>query len=179
MRITGGVLKGRIFNPPAKHWPTRPTTEIAREGLFNMLSNILDFESISMLDLFGGTGAHCYEMISRGCRNTLYVDKFPPAVQFARQTAEAFGITESMEIFRSDYEMFINTYNGHFDYIFAGPPYPLPKLDQIPDKIFSAGLLNEGGVLVLEHNPDWDFKDHVKYWKSRNYGQTIFTFFRA
>lgn len=84
MRITGGFLKGRTFYPPAGKWPTRPTTDIAREGLFNILTNMLDFEAIAMLDLFGGTGAHGYEMISRGCQNVVYVDKFMPCLNFVK-----------------------------------------------------------------------------------------------
>jgi len=85
MRIIGGQFKGRRFNPPAKNWPTRPTTDFAKEGLFNILQNSLDFEKVKMLDLFGGTGSHCYEFISRGCRSTTYVDKFPGCVAFAKR----------------------------------------------------------------------------------------------
>ncbi|MBK6546532.1 MAG: RsmD family RNA methyltransferase [Saprospiraceae bacterium] len=178
MRITGGFLKGRTFYPPAGKWPTRPTTDIAREGLFNILSNMLDFEATAMLDLFGGTGAHGYEMISRGCQNVVYVDKFMPCLNFVKKTAIEFDILEFISLKNADYEVFINTNIIKFNYIFAGPPYPLPNLDQIPDKILAANMIQENGLLVLEHNPQYRFEKHPFYWKSRNYGETFFSFFR-
>lgn len=87
MRVIGGKLKGRRFNPPADHWPTRPTTDYAKEALFNILNNLLDFEASRVLDLFGGTGSHSYEFVSRGCQDVTYVDKFPDATRFVRENA--------------------------------------------------------------------------------------------
>ncbi|MBV6656076.1 MAG: RsmD family RNA methyltransferase, partial [Mameliella sp.] len=92
MRIIGGSFKGRRFNPPAKNWPTRPTTDFAKEGLFNIWYNMLDFEALKVLDIFGGTGNHSYEFISRGCKDVTYVDKFPGCVKFVKRTAEELGI---------------------------------------------------------------------------------------
>lgn len=177
MRIIGGQFKGRRFTPPAKNWPTRPTTDFAKEGLFNILTNHFDFSEMKVLDLFGGTGNHSYEFISRGCRDVTYVDKFPGCVTFVKKTAAALGIEDHMQIIRGDVFQFINTAGSVYDYIFAGPPYGLPTLDSIPDVIFEKGLLKAGGWLVLEHNPNHDFKEHPNYRQERHYGKTIFSIF--
>ena len=177
MRIIGGKFKSRRFNPPAKKWPTRPTTDYAKEGLFNILQNRLDFEHTKMLDLFGGTGSHCYEFISRGCTNVTYVDNYGGCIAFVKKTAMELSIEPYIKVVKSDVFRFIVNCRQKFDYIFAGPPYPLPNLDDIPDKIFEAGILNDDGLIVLEHNPDHDFSNHSNYEKSRNYGTTIFSFF--
>jgi 16S rRNA (guanine(966)-N(2))-methyltransferase RsmD len=178
MRIIGGQFKGRRFNPPAKNWPTRPTTDFAKEGLFNILQNNLDFESVKMLDLFGGTGNHSYEFISRGCPSATYVDKFPGCIAFAKKTAAALGIEDKMRIVRADVFNFIEQTGEQYDYIFAGPPYALPTIDDIPDKILDKGLLTDNGWLVMEHNPNHSYEEHPHCFQSRNYGKTIFSFFR-
>lgn len=178
MRIIGGEFRGRRFNPPAKKWPTRPTTDFAKEGLFNILQNRIDFEETKMLDLFGGTGNHCYEFISRGCQDATYVDKFGGCVAFVKKTAVTLKIEGRITIVKSDVFRFIRTVQSKYDYIFAGPPYPLPILDSIPDEVFKYNLLNEGGLFVLEHNPNHDFKKHERYIEERNYGTTIFSFFK-
>lgn len=177
MRIIGGKFKGRRFNPPAKNWPTRPTTDFAKEGLFNIINNNFDFEAIKVLDLFGGTGSHSYEFISRGCTDVTYVDKFGPCVAFVKKTAELLEIQSFLKIYKSDVFRFIKSTKLQYDYIFAGPPYPLPTLDTIPDVIFENDLVKKEGWLVLEHNPNHDFKDHPKYLNERNYGKTIFSIF--
>ncbi|HMW39939.1 MAG: RsmD family RNA methyltransferase [Saprospiraceae bacterium] len=178
MRISGGTLKGRTFYPPADHWPTRPTTDFSRTALFNILNNRLDFEEVRFLDLFGGTGAHSYEIISRGCQQVVYVDKFKPAVQFVTEKARLWGIESKIRIVHSDYLLYVRSSRDQFDYIFAGPPYDLPKLDEIPDLVMHSHLLEESGLFVLEHNPRHDFCAHEHFYETRNYGQTIFTFFR-
>ena len=178
MRIISGRFGGRRFNPPAKNWPTRPTTDISKEGLFNILQNSIDFEGTKMLDLFGGTGNHCYEFISRGCTNATYVDKHGPAVNFVKRMAKELEVEDELTIVKSDVFKFMRYNSDKYDFIFAGPPYPLPTLDEIPDILFSHSLLAEDGLFVLEHNPDHDFKDHKNYIKERNYGQTIFAFFK-
>lgn len=178
MRIISGRFGGRRFTPPAKNWPTRPTTDISKEGLFNILQNTIDFEETKMLDLFGGTGNHCYEFISRGCKDATYVDKHGPAVHFVKKMAKELEVENELTIVKSDVFKFMRYADSSYDYIFAGPPYPLPNLDEIPDILFSHNLLKETGLFVLEHNPDHDFKSHKYYVKERNYGQTIFAFFR-
>lgn len=177
MRIIGGQFRGRKFYPPAKNWPTRPTTDYAKEGLFNILNNRVDFSELKVLDLFGGTGNHSYEFISRGCLDVTYVDKFPGCVRFAKETSKALGVSDMMKIYRADVFKFIKTNPLQYDYIFAGPPYGLATLDNIPDLIFKNNLLNDDGIFVLEHNPNHDFKEHVNFQEVRNYGKTIFTFF--
>lgn len=178
MRIIGGKFKGRRFDPPADKWPTRPTTDFAKEALFNILNNLLDFESVKMLDLFGGTGSHCYEFISRGCTDATYVDKFPGCVQFVRKTAQKLQIESSLKIFQMDVFRFIESTRGQYDYIFAGPPYSLATIDIIPDLIFEKELLLPDGLFVLEHNPRHEFLNHPHLVDVRHYGQTYFSFFR-
>jgi 16S rRNA (guanine966-N2)-methyltransferase len=178
VRIIGGKYKGRRFNPPAKNWPTRPTTDFAKEGLFNILTNRIDFDEISVLDLFGGTGNHSYEFISRGCTDVTYVDKFGGCVSFVKKTAGELGIEDYINIVRGDVFLYIKNCHRQFDYIFAGPPYPLPNIPEIPDLIFEHALLKEDGLFVMEHNPNHNFENHPRFKESRNYGTTIFSFFQ-
>ncbi len=177
MRIIGGELRGRRFNPPANNWPTRPTTDISKEGLYNILQNKIDFEDTKMLDLFGGTGNHCYEFISRGCVDATYVDNFAGCVDYVKKTSIELGIDQYIKIFKMDVFKFITTSADQFDFIFAGPPYPLITLNTIPNKIFSHNLLKEGGIFVLEHNPQHTFKSHEHFIQERRYGTTYFSFF--
>lgn len=177
MRIIGGNFRGRRFHPPAKNWPTRPTTDYAKEGLFNILTNLFDFSELTVLDLFGGTGSHSYEFISRGCRDVTYVDKFPGCVAFAKRTAAQLDIEDYMRIVRADVFQFIASDSRQYDYIFAGPPYGMPALDTLPDLILERPLLRPGGLFVLEHNPHHSFTDHPNFQQERRYGKTIFSFF--
>jgi 16S rRNA (guanine966-N2)-methyltransferase len=177
MRIIGGKLRGRRFNPPADKWPTRPTTDFAKEGLFNILMNKINFDETKALDLFGGTGSHCYEFVSRGCTDITYVDKFTDAVRFVRKTIEELKLESDIKVVQMDVFKFISANVLSFDYIFAGPPYGLPALDSIPDRIFEAKMLAPSGIFVLEHNPNHKFVDHPNIIDVRNYGKTIFSFF--
>jgi 16S rRNA (guanine(966)-N(2))-methyltransferase RsmD len=179
MRIIGGRFKGRRFNPPADNWPTRPTTDFAKEGLFNILHNIVDFEESKVLDLFGGTGNHSYEFISRGCTDVTYVDKFGECVAFVKKTAKLLDIESSIRIVQGDVFKFATFATEKYDYIFAGPPYGLPALDTIPNVIFEKQLLAAEGIFVMEHNPNHNFENHPNFWQSRNYGTTIFSFFQS
>ena len=178
MRIVGGDLKGRRFSPPAKKWPTRPTTDFSKEGLFNILQNRIYFDEVKVLDLFGGSGNHCYEFISRGCEDVTYVDKFGGAVAFVKKTVEELEISDHITIIKTDVFKFLRTVQHKYDYIFADPPYEMPIIDDIPDEIFKYNLLNESGLFVMEHNPNHDFKDHEHYTEQRKYGSTIFSFFK-
>lgn len=177
MRIISGEFKGRRFNPPAKNWPTRPTTDISKEGLYNILQNRIDFSETKMLDLFGGTGNHCYEFISRGCTDATYVDNFYGCVQFVTKISMELGIEDRITIHRMDVFKFIKQSMTTYDFIFAGPPYPLPNLRSIPEEIFKANILRQNGIFVLEHNPDHDFSQNPHYVEQRHYGTTIFSFF--
>jgi 16S rRNA (guanine966-N2)-methyltransferase len=177
VRIIGGKFRGRRFDPPADKWPTRPTTDFAKEALFNILNNRIDFEETKMLDMFGGSGSHCYEFISRGCTDATYVDKFPGCVQFVRKTAAELKIESYLKILQMDVFRYIEFATEQYDFIFAGPPYALPTIDTIPDLIFEKKLLLPDGLLVLEHNPHHKFTDHPKIVDVRNYGKTYFSFF--
>lgn len=177
MRIISGEHGGRRFTPPANKWPTRPTTDIAKEGLFNVLANRVDFADMRMLDLFGGTGNHCYECLSRGAARATYVDKHGPAVRFVRDLSEELGFGQRLRIVRQDVFKFLAADTHEYTYCFAGPPYPLPTLDTIPDEFFAAQLLAPGGLFVLEHNPNHDFIEHPRFRNLRSYGKTYFSFF--
>ncbi len=178
MRIISGRFGGRRFYPPADKWPTRPTTDFSKEGLFNILQNRIDFKETVMLDLFGGTGNHGYEFISRGCTDVTYVDRHGPALRFVKSLSKELDIENEMTIVKSDVLKFIPSCLKKFDYIFAGPPYGMKELDSIPDRILKHELLKDEGLLVLEHNPNHNFDSHLHFEQSRNYGSTIFSFFR-
>ncbi len=177
MRIIGGKFKGRRFTPPAKGWPTRPTTDFAKEGLCNVLMNRIDFEDIKALDLFGGSGSMSYEFISRGCTDMTYVDKFPACVRFVKATATTLKVEDQIRIFRRDVFRFLSKINEQFDLIFADAPYDLPKLDTIPDVVFEHNCLAEGGILIVEHDIKNDFSQHPRFIEARKYSSTIFSFF--
>ncbi|MFT7588602.1 MAG: 16S rRNA (guanine966-N2)-methyltransferase [Limisphaerales bacterium] len=176
MRIIGGKLKGRRFTPPKVN-PARPTTDFAKEGLFNIIANYWDISTIRFLDLFCGTGSISYEMASRGCTQQTGVEKDPALAAFIRKNAEELNI--KINLAQMDVFKFIARKEAPYDLIFAGPPYPLPTLDTIPDKIFEAELIRADGWLILEHNPNHKFDDHPRFMAKRNYGDTIFSIFEG
>ncbi len=177
MRIIGGEFRGRKFNPPADKWPTRPTTDISKESLYNILHNRMAFEDVKMLDLFGGTGSHSYEAISRGCRDVLYVDKYVPCTKYVKEVSKTFGIEESLRIRVQDAVQYLKSASEDFDYIFAGPPYALSWLNDIPNRIFARSLLRDDGILVVEHDQTNNFERHPNFDEVRKYGGTYFSFF--
>jgi 16S rRNA (guanine(966)-N(2))-methyltransferase RsmD len=176
MRIVGGEYGGRKFNPPNKMPYTRPTTDIAKEGLFNILQNNLEFENLKTLDLFGGTGSISYELASRGVTDLTIVEKDVSMFEFIKKTAGELHI-ENLKALKLDVFRFINTCTEKFDFIFAGPPYSLPHIDDLPKQIFEKKLLNKKGWFVLEHTPRNDYKTFPYYNTERNYGTTIFSIF--
>ena len=176
MRIIGGEHGGRKFNPPNKMPYTRPTTDIAKEGLFNVLQNNLDFEEIRTLDLFGGTGSISYELASRGVEDLTIVEKDAAMYEFIKKTAATLRI-ENIQVIKMDVFKFINNCTEQFDFIFAGPPYALTTIDDLPKKIFEKQLLKKDGWFVLEHTPRNSYKSFPFYKTERNYGTTIFTTF--
>ena len=177
MRIISGKFKGRRFYPPAGNWPTRPTTDFAKEALFNILNNRFDFEAIRVLDLFGGTSSPNHGFFFRGWKKGTYVDQFGPCVKFVTEMATKLNIGPVLRIARSDVFRFIQTASGPYDYIFAGPPYALPNIPAIPDLIFQRNLLDPKGLLVVEHNQHQSFPDHPHFLEVRHYGKTFFSFF--
>jgi 16S rRNA (guanine966-N2)-methyltransferase len=176
MRIIGGQFGGRRINPPHLS-PTRPTTDSAKEGLFNILENNFDLSEVVFLDLFGGTGCISYEMASRGCTDITTIEKHHECINFMKKTISELNIP-FMKPLKVDVFKFIETTDRKFDLIFAGPPYPLKTLDTIPDKVLGKGLLNDNGWLILEHNPDHNFNEHPNFLHQRNYGTTIFAIFK-
>jgi 16S rRNA (guanine966-N2)-methyltransferase len=176
MRIIGGKHGGRKIKPPAKMPYTRPTTDIAKEGLFNIIANNLDISTLKTLDLFGGTGSISYELSSRGAKDSTIVEKDPSMFDFIVKTSRDLNLENfhavKMEVFR-----YISQCTETFDLIFAGPPYALNTIDEIPEKIFEKGLLNKNGWLILEHTPRNNYADAAHFVTSRNYGTTIFSIF--
>ncbi len=176
MRIIGGEHGGRKFNPPNNMPHTRPTTDIAKEGLFNVLQHKLDFEELKTLDLFGGTGSISYELASRGVQDLTVVEKDANMYEFIKKTSAALRI-ENMKVIKMDVFKFIESCTDKFDFIFAGPPYALTNIDDLPRLIFEKHLLKPGGWFVLEHTPRNDYKSFPFYKTERNYGTTVFTTF--
>jgi len=178
MRIVGGKFKGRKFTPPAKNWPTRPTTDFAKEALYNILANRIDLEDTVALDLFGGTGNHCYELISRGATDVTYVDQHRGCNQFVKKVRDELGLVNELQMFKMDVFKFIKSTSKKFDFIFADPPYALKQLSTIPNLIFEKKMLNPDGLLVLEHDDTNEFSSHPNFQETRNYGKSKFTFFK-
>jgi len=175
MRIIAGELGGRRFNPPSKMPYTRPTTDIAKEGLFNILENNLELSEVKTLDLFGGTGSISYELASRGATDLTVVEKDVAMYEFIKKTSKELGI--HLKLMKMDVFRFIDQCSEKFDLIFAGPPYALENIDDLPKKIFEKKLLNSKGWFVLEHTPRNDYKSFPFYKTERNYGTTVFSIF--
>lgn len=177
MRIVGGELRGKAIMPPAGY-EARPTTDFAKEGLFNTLTNELDFESISVLDLFSGTGSISYEFASRGCRDIIAIEMNPANAGFIKRTASSLGLGKAMQVVHHNVFDFLGICTKRFDVIFADPPYAIEGLDTIPEKIFSRDILLPDGLLILEHPGTYSFKDHPCFIKERKYGNVHFSYFR-
>ncbi|HAO47580.1 MAG TPA: RsmD family RNA methyltransferase [Ferruginibacter sp.] len=176
MRIISGTHGGRRINPPASMPHTRPTTDIAKEGLFNILQNNLDIDTLEVLDLFGGTGCISYELASRGAPAITIVEKDDKMHAFIKKTSAELGF-EHFTVVKSDVFRFMETTGQQYDFIFAGPPYALTSIDELPKKVFEKNLLKPGGWFVLEHTPRNEYKKFPHYKTERNYGTTIFSIF--
>ena len=176
MRIIGGEHGRRRINPPANMPHTRPTTDVAKEGLFNVISNNLDIEELKTLDLFGGTGSISYELASRGAIDLTIIEKDPKMYEFIKKTAADLKLG-NFKVLKMDVFKFIEQCTDKFDLVFAGPPYALGNIDDLPKLIFEKHLLNPEGWFVLEHTPRNDYKKFPFYATGRNYGTTIFSIF--
>lgn len=176
MRIISGLHGGRKISPPAKMPFTRPTTDIAKEGLFNILQNNFEIETLKTLDLFGGTGCISYELASRGVTDLTIIEKDSSMVEFIKKTVAILNF-ENVKILRSDVFKYIDNCIESFDFIFAGPPYALTSIDELPRLVFEKNLLKPGGWFILEHTPRNDYKKMAHYRTERNYGTTIFSIF--
>lgn len=178
MRIITGKYKGRHFDVP-RTFKARPTTDFAKENLFNVLNGYLDFNGqISALDLFAGTGSITLELLSRGCDKVISVERDPQHFSFIIKTLQSLQDKQSFPV-RADVFKFIAKCKEKFDFIFADPPYALTNLKELPDLILKYGLLKEDGLFVLEHGKDYDFSSHPQFIEHRVYGSVNFSFFRA
>lgn len=177
MRIISGKFGGRRINPPANMPYTRPTTDIAKEGLFNILQNRIDFEGIKTLDLFGGTGSISYELASRGAADLTIVEKDSQMYGFIKKNIEMLGIANA-KLFKMDVFQFLENNNDQYDFIFAGPPYALGTIDELPKIIVSKKMIAEDGYFVLEHTPRNTYEKFEGFCFQRNYGTTLFSFFQ-
>lgn len=176
MRIIGGEFGGRRVHPPTKMPHTRPTTDIAKEGLFNVLENNLDLDGFKTLDLFGGTGSISYELASRGATDLTIIEKDTAMFDFIKKTSQELKI-ENFKVLKSDVFRFMEQCHEQFDFIFAGPPYALDTINDIPRMIASRNLLKPSGWFVLEHTPRNDYEGYPLFVTKRNYGTTIFSIF--
>lgn len=177
MRIISGTHKGRqIF--PDKNFSARPTTDFAKENIFNVLSNYFDMEGIKVLDLFSGTGSIGYEFASRGASEIISVEKNYNHYTFIKKTASALGF-KNMHIFKNDVFPACRKLQGRkFDVIFADPPYDLVNIPDIPNLIFENELLAPEGIAVIEHPGKIDFSGHPHFSEHRQYGSVNFSIFR-
>ena len=157
---------------------TRPTTDIAKEGLFNILQNRMDFANCKTLDLFGGTGCISYELASRGAASLTIIEKDPIMQAFIKKTIQSLGTTNN-QILKMDVFNYLQTCTEQFDFIFAGPPYALGSIDELPKLIVGKKLLAPNGYFVLEHTPRNQYQTYTGFLMQRNYGTTLFSFFMA
>jgi 16S rRNA (guanine(966)-N(2))-methyltransferase RsmD len=176
MRIITGKYRGRKINPPAKMPYTRPTTDVAKEGLFNILENNISIEGIKTLDLFGGTGSISYELASRGAADLTIIEKDPKMYQFIKSKIAELQI-ENCRVEKLDVFRFLENCTQKFDLIFAGPPYALTNIDDLPQLIGSKELLKPGGWFILEHTPANNYENEPLFKAMRNYGTTVFSIF--
>jgi len=176
MRIISGKFGGRRISPPAKMPYTRPTTDIAKESLFNILQNRIAFEGIKTLDLFGGTGNISYELASRGATDLTIVEKDNQMYGFIKKNIEMLRI-ENCKLLKLDVFTFLATCIERYDFIFAGPPYALGNIDELPKIIVSKKLIAPDGFFVLEHTPRNNYEKFKGFSFQRNYGTTLFSFF--
>ena len=176
MRVITGKYKGRHFDIP-RNFKARPTTDFAKENLFNVLQGYIDFEGARALDLFSGTGSITLELLSRGCSHVVSVEKDPLHYRFITAFIEKIGDKAAIPI-KGDVFKFLSTLHEQFDFIFADPPYTLPNLSDLPELVLDRGLLSEDGIFVLEHGKANDFSNHPKLIDHRKYGSVNFSFFK-
>lgn len=177
MRIISGTHKGRIINPP-RNLRARPTTDFAKENLFNVLENMVDIENCDVLDLFAGTGSVSYEFASRGALSVTSVEINPVHYNFIRKTASEFGFSNLYPV-KANAFLYLKSASKQFDIIFSDAPYDLPESAEVVDIVFSRGLLRKGGLLIFEHSKDMDFREHKAFRQLRSYGSVRFSIFSA
>jgi len=177
MRIITGKYKGRHFEIP-RSFKARPTTDFAKENIFNVLMGYIDFDGTRALDLFAGTGSITLELLSRGCSQVVSVELDRDHHRFIQQCIAKLQEENNVQCLRADVFRFIKGGHQQFDFIFADPPYALKELPQIPDLVFAHNLLAPDGIFVFEHGKDNDFSGHPHFVEHRSYGSVNFTLFR-
>ena len=155
----------------------RPTTDFAKESLFNILANRMDLEGATALDLFAGTGSISIELVSRGCSNVVSVEKDPAHYSFICKVMETVKTDRCLPI-KGDVFKYIASTSTQFDFIFADPPYQLENLADIPDLVFDNNLLAPDGIFVLEHGSKNNFSAHPRFTDMKRYGSVHFSFFK-
>ena len=177
MRIITGIYKGRHFDIP-RSFKARPTTDFAKENIFNVLTQYVDFDGAEALDLFSGTGSISLELVSRGCQTVVSVEMDRDHHRFIQECLKKLNTKVCIPI-RGDVFRFVKSCGQRYDFIFADPPYALKELPQIPDLVLQKGILKEDGIFVFEHGKDHDFSDHPYLIEHRQYRSVNFTLFRA
>lgn len=175
MRIVAGIYKGRKFYPP-KNLPVRPTTDFAKEGLFNVLRSRIDMEDATVLDLFSGTGNMSLEFISRGASKVVAVDENRNCVGFIKKVSNELKIT-AVKTIKSEVFSYLKRQSQSYDIVFADPPYAYDQSQKLIDLILANPLLKEDGYLILEHGKDQEFSEHPDFQFSKKFGNVNFTFF--
>jgi 16S rRNA (guanine966-N2)-methyltransferase len=175
VRIISGKYKGKgIFAP--KSLPTRPTTDFAKEALFNILSNEFDIQEIEVLDLFSGTGNIAYEFASRGAKKVLCIDQNYHCISFIKKTSRELDFKQ-ITAFKNDTFRYLKKYDTTFDIIFADPPYAIENVNEVPELVFKNKLLNQNGWLIVEHSKDWDLSELPNFYEHREYSSVNFSIF--
>lgn len=178
MRIIRGKYGRRRFDVPT-NITARPTTDFARENIFNVLENMVDFEEEPVaLDLFAGTGAVSFELLSRGCSSVTSVEKAATQANFIRKVARELKAEDELRLVKGDVFRFLASARGSYDIIFADPPYDLPEFDQVPEKVLSSELLRPGGIFILEHSAKRSYDSLPWFEDHRAYGSVNFSIFR-
>lgn len=178
MRVISGKLKGRRFEMPNAGWKTRPTTDIAREALFNILQHQIDLEGLEVLDLFAGSGSIGYEFLSRSAAKVTFVEKFGGCIKFIKQQLRIFDVEKNARLCKEDVFRFLQTAVAEsYDLVFADPPYAMQQMLQLPDLVFERKLLKKDGILIIEHDERHNFEKHTNFVEMRKYGQSRFSFF--
>jgi 16S rRNA (guanine966-N2)-methyltransferase len=175
MRIIGGILKGLRLNPP-KNLPVRPTTDLAKEALFNILLNKIEFEGIKVLDLFSGTGNISLEFASRGASEVISVDRSIQCINYLKDTSRQHKLIQ-IKTYKADVFKYLELETEPYDLIFADPPYDLNQIPEIPKIIFDKNLLLPGGLLIVEHQSLQNLSNHPAFTEQRKYGHSSFSFF--
>ncbi|TSJ39166.1 16S rRNA (guanine(966)-N(2))-methyltransferase RsmD [Mucilaginibacter corticis] len=176
MRIIGGTLKGLRLNPP-KNLPVRPTTDLAKEALFNILQNQIEFDNIKVLDLFCGTGNISYEFASRGADQVIAVDRSIHCINYVKDIARQHGLTQ-IKTYKADIFKYLQLETEQYNLVFADPPYDLNHIPEIPKIIFDKNLLLPDGLLIVEHQSMQNLSNHPAFVEQRKYGHSSFSFFK-